>query len=57
MQCLESGCVSYKRRMENTVQLDVPVEAAVNKEEVERYKVRAPEGGDGRFFTVFCPPC
>ena len=40
MQCLESGHVSYKRRVENTVQLDVPVEAAVNKEEVERFKVR-----------------
>ena len=38
-QCLESGRVSYKRRSENTVQLEVPLEAATNQEEVENYKV------------------
>lgn len=40
VQCLESGRVSYKRRMENAVQLHIPVEAATNKEEVESYKER-----------------
>jgi hypothetical protein len=39
VQCLESERVSYKQRVENTVQLDIPLEAAINKEEVERYRV------------------
>ncbi|GAX82603.1 hypothetical protein CEUSTIGMA_g10029.t1 [Chlamydomonas eustigma] len=40
VQCLESERVSYKQRVENTVQVDIPLEAAINKEEVESYRER-----------------
>mmetsp|Transcript_62 Transcript_62/g.92 ORF Transcript_62/g.92 Transcript_62/m.92 type:complete len:885 (-) Transcript_62:589-3243(-) len=40
VQCLESGRVSYVRREENALQLDIPLEAATNKAEVEAYKER-----------------
>ncbi|KAG1658938.1 hypothetical protein FOA52_007130 [Chlamydomonas sp. UWO 241] len=40
VQCGESAHVSYKRREDNVVQMDIPMEAAVNKDEVESYKER-----------------
>ncbi|KAK3270733.1 ubiquitin-specific protease ubp14 [Cymbomonas tetramitiformis] len=40
IQCVESGMVSYKTRTENTLGLEIPVEAATNLSEVEQFKER-----------------
>ncbi len=43
-QCLETGAVRYMSRDEQWLGLDIPLEAATNKEEVEAYKVRQCDG-------------
>eukprot|EP00798_Chlamydomonas_sp_ICE-L_P030886 gene30886-35934_t len=40
IQCLGSGGILYKQRDDNVLSLDIPLEAAVNKEEVEQFKDR-----------------
>ena len=43
VQCSESGRVSYKRDAPtNVLALNIPMEAAANKSEVEEYQVRRP---------------
>ena len=39
IECQESGHVSYKNALDNMLLLCVPMDAAVNKDEVEVYKV------------------
>ncbi len=39
VQCSETGRVSYRRTPQNVMALDIDLEAAVNKEELEEYKV------------------
>ena len=39
--------MSYRSRDENVLSLDVPLEAAVNKAEVEAYQVKSRQGWAG----------
>lgn len=39
-ECLETGAVSYRRSTSTHLALHVPLEAAVNAADVERYKER-----------------
>lgn len=41
IQCKRSGCVSYRRAPTNVLGLPIPLDAAVNKEQLEQYKVHA----------------
>ena len=40
IQCLESGRLSYKRSLTNVLAMDIPVDAATNKDELEDFQVR-----------------
>lgn len=58
VQCLESGRVSYKRDAPtNILSLNIPIEAAANKEEVDQYKVRSrtTEHQSSSESKVLCP--
>lgn len=39
IQCLESGRLSYKRSLTNVLAMDIPVDAATNKDELEDFQV------------------
>lgn len=39
IQCLESGRLSYKRSLTNVLAMDIPVDAATNKNELEDFQV------------------
>lgn len=39
IQCLETGRVSYKRSLGNILAIDIPMDAATNKDELEDYQV------------------
>ena len=39
IQCLESGKLSYKRSLTNVLAMDIPVDAATNKDELENFQV------------------
>lgn len=40
VQCLETSRVSYKRSLANILALDIPMDAATNKDELEDFEVR-----------------
>ena len=40
IQCLETSRVSYKRSLANILALDIPMDAATNKDELEDFEVR-----------------
>lgn len=40
IRCMETSRVSYKRSLANVLALDIPMEAATNKSELEDYEVR-----------------
>lgn len=40
IQCVESGRLSYKRSLTNVLAMDIPVDAATNKEELEDFQER-----------------
>ncbi len=42
--CVTSGCVRYKQGSSNVLGLPIPLDAAVNKQELEEYKVRGTIG-------------
>ena len=39
IQCTETGRVSYKRSLANILALDIPMDAATNRHELEDYEV------------------
>ena len=39
IQCLESGRLSYKRSLTNVLAMDIPVDAATNKDELRDFQV------------------
>lgn len=41
IQCVESGRLSYKRSLTNVLAMDIPVDAATNKEELEDFQVQS----------------
>lgn len=39
IQCLETGRLSYKRSLTNVLAMDIPLDAATNKDELEDFQV------------------
>ena len=44
IQCLETGRLSYKRSLTNVLAMDIPVDAATNKDELEDFQVKCHAG-------------
>jgi len=41
IQCMESSRLSYKRSLTNVLAMDIPVDAATNKDELEDFQVQS----------------
>ncbi len=67
IQCMESSRLSYKRSLTNVLAMDIPVDAATNKDELEDFQVhdracdcvicRNSHNQHASYFEVICTRC